>query len=126
MPRDDLSKAVGLNSVNANLARLVGPVLAGVIILHWPIIWIFVLNGAVTILFVTLLLRLKVSPPPAPAARQVFHAEVTEGIGHVWCTPAVRLILLSMFCGGALVCAAVELIPAIAAKSFGEDVALPC
>lgn len=122
VPRADLGTAVGLNSVNANLARLIGPALAGAIILHWQIIWVFVLNAAVTILFVLVLLRLRVAPQPAPAARRAFHTEVLEGIAHVWRTPAMRLILLAMFFGGTLVRAVVELIPAIAARSFGEDV----
>lgn len=122
VPREDLGTAVGLNSVNANLARLIGPALAGAVILHWQVIWVFVLNAAATMLFVVVLLGLRLAPQRPPAPRRAFHTEVLEGIWHVWRTPAMRFILMAMFCGGTLVRSVVELIPAIAAKSFGEDV----
>lgn len=121
VPRDQVASAVGLNSACVNIARLVGPAVAGAMILHWGIPQVFTVNAAVTVLFVIVLLRLRLEPiaksPPAP-----FLAQMIEGFAHVACTPALRVILLAMFGGGAMVRAVMELMPVIAAQAFGEAV----
>ncbi len=121
VPRDQVASAVGLNSACVNIARLVGPAVAGAMILHWGIPQVFTVNAAVTVLFVVVLLRLRLEPiaksPPAP-----FLAQMLEGFAYAARIPALRVILLAMFGGGAMVRAVMELMPVIAAQSFADAV----
>ncbi|PRY87236.1 MFS transporter [Donghicola tyrosinivorans] len=119
--RDQVASAVGLNSACVNIARLVGPAVAGAMILHWGIPQVFTVNAAVTVLFVVVLLRLRLEPiaksPSAP-----FLAQMLEGFAYAARIPALRVILLAMFGGGAMVRAVMELMPVIAAQSFADAV----
>ena len=119
--RDQVASAVGLNSACVNIARLVGPAVAGAMILHWGVPQVFTVNAAVTVLFVLVLLRLRLEPiaksPPAP-----FLAQMLEGFAYAARIPALRVILLAMFGGGAMVRAVMELMPVIAAQSFADAV----
>jgi len=119
--RDDVGTAVGLNSASVSLARLIGPALGGAIMLHADVIWVFVANAAVTVLFVLVLLRLKLMLRQSTDAPRSFYLEMIDGFIHVARTSSLRLILLTMVFGGMLVRATMELIPAFAAKTF-EDV----
>jgi predicted MFS family arabinose efflux permease len=121
VPREDLATAVALNSVNVNLARLLGPAAAGAMILYTDVTWIFVANAAVTFLFVLILARLRVEPQTKRSRSGSFLGEMREGFAHVVRDPAIRLVLLAMLCGGSMVRAVVELMPAIAAGAFDDD-----
>ena len=57
VPRQDVGRAVGLNSSCVNIARLVGPSMAGLLILHVGIGWVFAINAAVTLVFTVILSR---------------------------------------------------------------------
>lgn len=46
VPRKDLESAIALNSVQYNLARLIGPALAGLVVAHWGFAYAFDLNAA--------------------------------------------------------------------------------
>lgn len=41
--KDDLQNAIGLNSAIFNTARIVGPIIAGVVILNFGVAWCFFL-----------------------------------------------------------------------------------
>lgn len=116
--REDLSTAVALNSVNVNLARLLGPAVAGAMILHMDIAWIFVFNAIVTALFVGVLAHLRITMHLKDGQAETFWRELKEGYAFIARTHALWLILFVMLCGGGIVRAMVELMPAIAAGIF--------
>lgn len=118
--RQDMSVAVALNSVNVNLARLVGPAVAGLLIVHVEIAWIFVLNAAVTAIFVVLLGRITLSPREAKTAPAGLWLLMAEGLAHVRRSRAIRLIFVMLLLGGMLVRSMLELVPAIAAQTFAD------
>jgi MFS family permease len=120
VPREEVAAAVGLNSACVNIARLLGPAAAGAVILHHSIQWVFTANAAVTVLFVFVLFRLRLTPLE-PSTRQPFVQQMREGFAHVLRTPSVRLILLAMFGGGAMVRSVMELMPVIADRAFGAS-----
>ncbi len=122
VPRDDVHTAVALNSVNVNLTRLVGPALAGAMILSMDVQWIFAVNAAVTAAFVLILCRLRLAPYVRPSATRGFFGEMTEGFAYILGARPLFLILLVMLCGGSMVRAMIELIPAIAAGNFSDNV----
>jgi len=121
--REEMSTAVGLNSVNVNLARLIGPAIAGAMILHWDILWVFVANAAVTVLFVLVLLRIRLAPRPGAKLKLPFLTEMVEGFAYVLHAQALRLILLTLLFGGSLARSVMELLPAVAARSFEQGAA---
>lgn len=116
--REDLGTAVALNSVCVNLTRLVGPAMAGAMILRVDIVWIFVVNAAVTFAFVLILARLRLAPHARRPRVHGFFGEMKEGFAYFLRVRALWLILLALLCGGAMVRAMIELIPAIAAGTF--------
>jgi MFS family permease len=119
--REDLGTAVALNSVNVNLARLLGPAAAGVMILYTDIVWVFAINAAVTLLFVIVLGRLRLVPCARTAGSRGFMDELLEGFVHILRARPLWLILLAMLCGGSMVRAMAELMPAIAAGIFTDN-----
>ena len=120
--RDQVGAAVGLNSACVNIARLVGPAIAGAMILHWSIGLVFALNAIVTILFVGVLRRISLRPITRQGANPPFVHQLIKGFAYTFSTPALRLILLALFAGGIMVRSVVELMPVIAANAFREPV----
>lgn len=118
--REDLSTAVALNSVNVNLARLLGPAVAGIMILYGDIAWIFAFNAIVTTLFVWVLARLHIDRSLQAGQTTGVWRELKDGYIFIAHAQALWLILLVMLCGGAVVRAMVELMPAIAAGAFAR------
>lgn len=120
--RENVGTAVGLNSANVNLSRLIGPALAGVMILHFDIIWVFMANVVFTLVFVFTLSRIRLAQRKAKINSSSFFAEMSKGFKHVLNNQSLWLIILAMLAGGALARATMELLPAIATRSFGGNV----
>jgi MFS family permease len=119
--REDIGAAVALNSVVVNLTRMIGPALAGTMIPHVSIVWIFVVNAVVTMGFVLVLARLRfIEPQSRRGFSGSFLGEMAAGFVHILRNEPLWLILLVMLCGGSMVRAMIELIPAIAAGTFKE------
>lgn len=121
VPREDMGTAVALNSVNVNVARMLGPAAAGMMILYANVVWIFAVNAAVTLLFAVILTRLRVDSHQRMSRARSFFGEMLEGFAHILSDRALRLILLAMLCGGSMVRAMIELMPAIAARTFASN-----
>jgi MFS family permease len=95
VPRKLLDRAIALNSVQFNLARLAGPMIAALIIGALGIAWSFAFN-AVT--FLPLLLALVLAVPNIPAPQRsrtgsVRH-EICAGLKFVWSRPGTRRLTI--------------------------------
>jgi predicted MFS family arabinose efflux permease len=119
--RSDMASAVALTSVNVNLARLIGPAIAGAMILRFEIHWVFVVNAVVTAAFVLVLGRIRLTPRTAMPSGANFWRQMTDGFAYVAQVASMRLILLFMLLGGTLVRAVLELVPALAARTFSNS-----
>lgn len=65
VPREELTQAITVNGIQFNLARVVGPALAGLIMSTTSVQWLFVLNA---LSFLAVVLVVATTPPnPAPA-----------------------------------------------------------
>ena len=102
VPREELDRAVALNSVQFNMARLCGPMLAAGIIPAVGIAGAFAFNACT---FLPLLIALVVavpntSMPSRPGTTAPLH-DVRDGLKFVWTTPGIRRLtimgLLFMF-----------------------------
>jgi MFS family permease len=63
VPRSDLATAVAINSIVFNLARFVGPALAGLVIVWWGVGMVFALNALSFLAFLFALARIRVELP---------------------------------------------------------------
>jgi MFS family permease len=94
--RDELVNAVTLNSVIVNVARAVGPAIAGVLIVSVGSGWCFLING-ISFGFVLLSLRMMHQDEllPTPRAPRL-KGQVREGFRYVGRTPILRDALVMM------------------------------
>ena len=91
--RKDLLNAIALNATMFNLARVLGPVIAGVVLATWGSVWCFGLNGLsfIAVIIGLLLMRLPaVIPPPVQPALQ----QVKEGLKYVALHPLILPLTL--------------------------------
>src|SRR5215210_1532105 len=94
VPRSELPAAVALNGVAINLARAIGPALAGLIIAAFSAGALFAVEAALLALIVGLV-ALRVRPPgPARASGERLAPAVRAGVRFVRFSPPVRTVLL--------------------------------
>jgi MFS family permease len=94
--RDDLQGAIALNSSGFNLARVVGPAIAAVVIAKLGLAWCFALNALsfVTVLAGLFMIRLPVgADEPAGDGALTGWAALREGVTYVKETRVVRGLL---------------------------------
>jgi len=118
--REDMGVAVALNSVNVNLARLTGPALAGAMIAHSDTVWIFILNAAVTFIFVLIIRGIRLAPRDSIPVDVSFLRLMREGFAYVVRTPAIRLMMFTLLMGGVVARSVLELVPVVAASTFRD------
>ena len=100
--RPDVANAVALNSATFNLARVVGPAVAGLVIGLIGIAACFFLNAAsfLAVLVAYLLMRdSELLPSPriaVPHSVRAIAAQLREGLGYVRRTPTVRLAIVTL------------------------------
>jgi MFS family permease len=91
--RADLSNAIAINSSMVNMARLVGPSIAGMIIAATSEGWCFLIDGVSYIAVLFSLLAMRIHPLPArPRTGSTFH-EFHEGWTYVTGFIPIRTIL---------------------------------
>jgi MFS family permease len=94
VPRSELPAAVALNGVAINLARAIGPALAGVIIAALSAGALFAVEAGLLVVIVGLV-ALRVRPPgPVRASGERLAPAVRAGIRFVRFSPPVRTVLL--------------------------------
>jgi MFS family permease len=118
---DELVNAVTLNSVMVNVARAIGPAVAGVLIATVGSGWCFLING-LSFGFVLLSLRAihkdELFPAPrAPRAR----GQIRAGFRYVGRTPVLRDALIMMAVVGCLTYEFQTTLPLIAGSTFHGD-----
>ena len=102
VPQDSLPNAVALNSTSFNIARLIGPAVAGFLIAAVGTGWVFVINAvtfAATIASLALMRRNELHPlPHSPRGR----GQVREGIAYVRGRSDIMVIMLVVSVVGAM------------------------
>lgn len=116
---EHLNSAIGINSVIFNLARFLGPAIAGGVIAAGEISWVFGLNAVSFAIFLAILMRLRLTVPSQPRRdRKAFLADLGDGIAYTVRTPHISLPLLLLIAIGIAVRPLVELLPGLAAAVF--------
>jgi MFS family permease len=103
---DDLANAVGLNSVIVNASRIVGPAVAGVLLVLASgtsgISWIFLVNAATFAAVLAALLLMRTAELHRPERVPAGRGQVREGLRYAWAAWELRVPLLMMAVIGTL------------------------
>jgi MFS family permease len=94
VPREDVPSAVQLNSININIARAVGPGIAGIVIAHFGVGADFAVNAGTFLVFALAVLLWRPSQRITPELPERFFSALRAGGRYVRYAPVVRRILL--------------------------------
>ncbi len=119
VPRAHLAPAIRLDMVSVNVARAVGPAIAGVVIAAWGVPPVFAINAACTLFLIGALLAWRRPPAATSVARERFLPALRTGGRYVRHEPVVRLILLRLAVFVAPATAMWALLPLIANRQLG-------
>ncbi len=95
--KEDLPNAIALNSIQFNLARVIGPVLGGVALTRFGSAWCFGLNGVSFIAVVISLLLLNTDFRPSAATVSIL-TSMKEGFGFIRNQGAMLGLIALAFC----------------------------
>jgi hypothetical protein len=115
----DVASAVAINSVIFNLARFIGPMLAGLVIGWSGVVAAFAANALSYVAFLVALTRLRIDPITAKPSRQKsLQAVLREGIRYTATHPAIASALVLLIAVGIGGRPLNELLPGFAAEVF--------
>lgn len=120
VPRTDLPSAVALNSLVFNIARFLGPSLAGPAILAWGVAPAIAANALAYTLAASSLLLLRVAPEARqghPASASLF-GEMRAGLAYVARHPGLGPILLFAALAGVALRGVQEILPPFVERLF--------
>jgi predicted MFS family arabinose efflux permease len=120
----DVGGAVAIHAVNFNLARFVGPAVAGYILSAHDVSLAFLFNALTFLAFIGALLALRLPSQSARAANgDGMFRQMGQGIAYAVGHPGVAAVLLLMTATSFLVRPAFELLPGFADRVFHSDAA---
>ncbi len=116
---DDVASAIAINSVIFNLARFVGPMLAGLVIVWSGIAAAFAANAISYVAFLLALLRVNIDAVRRePRRRRNFTTDLKEGIHYTANHPVIASLLVLLAAIGVGGRPLNQLLPAFAARVF--------
>ncbi len=118
--RQDLPNAVALNSIQFNLARVVGPVLAGIAFYKFGAPWCFGLN-ALSFLAPIVALWLLTGGGGVVKPTEGVMASLKTGLSTVWNQKALRGLIVLSFIGSFCAMPLVTFLPIMARDVFHRD-----
>jgi len=118
--REDVPNAIALNSIQFNLARMVGPLLAGVVLAAAGVAWCFALNGLSFVAVIISLYLIRATFVPEKTTETVMTGlrhgfAYMKSQGPLWQLSVLGFV--STFCGIPLM----TLLPVFARDVFGMD-----
>jgi MFS family permease len=114
--RSDLGNAIAINSSMVNVARLIGPSLAGIVIAASSEGWCFLIDGVSYLAVIASLLMMRIHVPPTARKITSTFTELKEGWTYVSGFLPIRTILLLFAVVSLMGMPFVVLMPVFAAK----------
>lgn len=115
--KEDLPNAIALNSIQFNLARVIGPMLGGVALTQFGAVWCFFLNGLSFIAVIISLMLLSVRFVPERTGETVV-ASMRQGLQFVRTQGAMVALIVLAFCMTALAIPLITFLPVFARDVF--------
>jgi predicted MFS family arabinose efflux permease len=94
---EDLSNAIAMNSIQFNLARIIGPTLGGLAYTTLGATWCFALNGVSYVAVIISLFMIHVKFVPAKSTESVLDS-MKEGIRFIRCRDGMSALVILAFC----------------------------
>lgn len=94
VPPAQIPNAVALNSLQFNLSRMIGPAIAGVLLLRGGTLLCFVVNVLSFLAVIVAIWRIALPPPAAPAQKETLLESLRAGFSHVKASPLLRTFVL--------------------------------
>jgi MFS family permease len=113
VPREAIANAVALNSLQFNLSRAIGPMIAGLLLAHAGTGWCFAANAA-SFVGVIVALQTIAFPPLLPRPGETLGQSLRAGLRHVLETPPLRAATLLAFAASFLAFPLITYLPVIA------------
>jgi MFS family permease len=119
--RKDLPNAIALNSIQFNLARVIGPLLAGITLALYGAAICFGVNGVSFLVVIVALLSMRVQHI-RPAERKPMLQELKGGLSYVRGRPTIVALTVLAFLTTFLGLPVLTFLPIFAREIFGGDV----
>jgi MFS family permease len=121
--KKDLPNAIALNSIQFNLARVFGPLLAGATLAAFGTALCFMLNGASFLVVIVALLSLTIKHIPQTERKPILH-DLKGGVTYVRSQPAIVALTVLAFLTTFLGLPLLTFLPIFASDIFHGDVGL--
>ncbi len=118
--REDVPNAIALNSIQFNLARVIGPVLGGLALKYVGSAWCFALNSLSFLAVIVSLLRLNINFSP-PRTGESIMTSMKQGFTFISAQGAMATLILIAFCMTLLGIPTITFLPVFAKIVFGRD-----
>jgi MFS family permease len=119
--KDDLSNAVATTSLVANCGRLIGPVVAGLLITRYSEATCFLINALTYIAVLVTFAFIRVKPEPRAASHTPLWRGLGEGFGYAWRSLPIRSMLMLLAAVALTAAPYSTLLPAIVHEIFTGD-----
>lgn len=119
--RKDLTGAIALNSAIVNAARIVGPAIAGLMMLHWGIAFCFLFNGFSFIAVLAGLLAIRGDESPVRASQGKMLAETRAGLRYIAGNRQLGVAVLAMLVVSTFAMNTNVLIPVLAKEILARE-----
>ncbi len=119
--RENLPNAIALNASLFQMARFIGPALAGVFLAAFGEAWCFVVNALTYCWVMAILLRMRTAARPVSGPRPDWRRELRAGFSFVFGAMPLRRLVMVLGATSIFVSSYPMLMPLIAAQTFGGD-----
>ena len=119
--RDDLSNAIALNSVLMNSGRLIGPSIAGLLLVFISEGWCFLINAASFTAIIASAIMMRLPPKKAAVAHRSLLHDLGVAARYAWQMRPIRLFLLLVALISLTASPYTVLMPIFARDVFGGD-----
>ncbi len=123
IPKEHLPNAIALNSIQFNLARVIGPLVAGAMLTAFGMIACFGLNGISFLFVIAAIVALHVAHVP-PSGVSSMRAQLTGGLRYVRGQPQLVTLTILGFISAFLGLPILTFLPVITKDVFQQDVGL--
>jgi MFS family permease len=120
VPKENLGNAIGLNSIAFNAPSVIGPPIAGVLILWVGVSASFYINAVATLAVIAALIVMRPAPPSSTTRENVL-VSILAGVKFLAGHPVLRWVVLLLLVVCVLVRPYAQLLPAYAAHVVHVD-----
>ena len=91
--KEDMPAAIAFNGFMQNAGRMIGPTIAGMLLIYFSEAYCFLINGVSKIAVIIAILLTNVAPHARPSSHPSLLRGLTEGVRYAWDLVPIRLLL---------------------------------